>query len=350
LNDRDLQSQLRDIVYALALPSGRVVGTEGHAAAKADLMGRLDVPGCHPYQGDGYALPYGPEGGPHCNVVGVVPGADRSLSPVLIGAHYDCVIAAPCADDNAAALAITLMLGALFRDMPPSRDIVLALFDAEEPPYFQSAFMGSIRFHEDQMKPEGVHAALIMDLVGHAVELPLGMMPALNLVGGGGGGQGALQDLGNLLFVTGGESHPGWEGLIEQVGRPQHLPVVFSRNERAGDMSDHGIFRRNRVPYLFLSCGRWQHYHRTTDTPDRLDYEKMTRITRYAEALVRAVAQTEALPKSDRDFDTTALEIRHIKASFGPLLPLLLQGLGMKDLQTRSDLDLFAGRLTQRGL
>jgi hypothetical protein len=31
-------------------------------------------------------------------------------------------------------------------------------------------------------------------------------------------------------------------------------------------MSDHGIFRENGVPYLFLSCGRWPHYHRDTDT------------------------------------------------------------------------------------
>ena len=48
------------------------------------------------------------------NLVGVIPGADRRLSPVLIGAHYDSVIAAPSADDNAAAVAIALSaVGAL---------------------------------------------------------------------------------------------------------------------------------------------------------------------------------------------------------------------------------------------
>ena len=45
-------------------------------------------------------------------MVGVVKGRSRSpLAPVLVGAHYDSVIAAPCADDNAAAVAIALQVG-----------------------------------------------------------------------------------------------------------------------------------------------------------------------------------------------------------------------------------------------
>ena len=43
-------------------------------------------------------------------------------------------------------------------------------------------------------------------------------------------------------------------------------------------MGDHGVFRRNDVPYLFFSCGRWEHYHQPSDTPDRLNYEKMEHV------------------------------------------------------------------------
>ena len=114
-----------------------------------------------------------------CNLIGVVPGADRGLPPLLLAAHYDSVIAAPCADDNAAAVAIARHLaerigagrgeGGLGGRL--ERDLVVALFDAEEPPYFQCPEMGSIRFFNDQMDGRGVHCAVVMDLVGH--DLPV---------------------------------------------------------------------------------------------------------------------------------------------------------------------------------
>jgi len=46
------------------------------------------------------------------------------------------------------------------------------------------------------------------------------------------------------------------------------------------------------VPYLFLSCGRWQHYHEESDTPDKLNYSKMARITDYTVSLVRKMGST----------------------------------------------------------
>jgi hypothetical protein len=40
-------------------------------------------------------------GGPSfCNLVGVIKGRNPRLAPILVGAHYDSAIAAPCADDN----------------------------------------------------------------------------------------------------------------------------------------------------------------------------------------------------------------------------------------------------------
>lgn len=70
---------------------------------------RLDL---DPYSGDRFALPYDSDGRQFTNFVGIIPGRDQSLSPILIGAHYDSVIDAPCADDNAAAVALTLEVAA----------------------------------------------------------------------------------------------------------------------------------------------------------------------------------------------------------------------------------------------
>jgi hypothetical protein len=82
-----------------------------------------------------------------------------------------------------------------------------------------------------------------------------------------------------LVFLTGTESHPKLKQVLESTGAISGLKLVPTLNSYIGDMSDHGVFRENGVPYFFLSCGHWAHYHKKTDTPDRLNYRKMARIT-----------------------------------------------------------------------
>ena len=110
---------LRADVAALATPEGRMVGTTGHERARDFLHKRMSSLGLERYNGaDDYALPYQSEGQRFHNLVGVIPGADRQARPVLLGAHYDSVIDAPCADDNAAAVAIMLAVAEHLRADP----------------------------------------------------------------------------------------------------------------------------------------------------------------------------------------------------------------------------------------
>ena len=187
----DDASKLRADVSALATPEGRMVGTAGHDAARDFLLDRISVLDLRPYQGDSAELSYDGSGKRFSNLIAVVPGRNRGLAPILIGAHYDSVIRSYCADDNAAAIAIALLAAEKLTDSGLQRDVVMALFDAEEPPYFHSDDMGSKRFYREQRRPEGFHIALIMDLVGHDVELPI---PGFDAAAG-------------LLFLTGAESH-----------------------------------------------------------------------------------------------------------------------------------------------
>jgi hypothetical protein len=172
--NEQLITTLENDVRSLCLPEGRVVGTAGHATAEDWVAHRLTEIGCQPYRGDSFALPYQVHGQDFTNFAGIIPGSDRSLPPVLIGAHYDSVIEGPCADDNGAAVAITLAVGEVVADSGGlERDLLVVIFDAEEPPHFQGLAMGSNRFYEDQFDDRGVHFALISDLVGHDVNLPL---------------------------------------------------------------------------------------------------------------------------------------------------------------------------------
>ncbi len=325
---------LQEEVEALAQPEGRVVGSRGHERARQHLDGRLRQLGLRPYRGDTFALPYRAAGRDFCNLAAAAPGLAAGGPPVLIGAHYDSVLAGPCADDNAAAVAIALAAGEHFLRNPAGRDVVVALFDAEEPGYFQTPAMGSIRFYEDQARREGFQAAAVMDLVGHDVPLPV---PELGR---------AVPQFAQLLFVTGAESHPALPGVVRAARQPG-LPVVATLNRRVGDMSDHRAFRLGGVPYLFLTCGRWAHYHEPTDTPDRLNYAKMERIRDYlvrlVEGLARADLPTDGAPRED---DTTAFEVDLLREALGePGVRHLAAAVGLPRLQTSADLDALADRL-----
>lgn len=336
-------ARLTSDVRTLATSAGRMVGTPGHAAAEEYLRGRLNELALQPYRGSDFALTYESRGQRFVNLVAVVPGQDRSLAPLLIGAHYDSVIPSYCADDNAAAVAIALLAAETLQAMTLGRDIVIALFDAEEPPYFHTREMGSTHFFHHQCRHENIHAAVIMDLVGHDVELPLRGLSGWN------------HTFANLLFMTGAESHAAFPQIIRECLPGPDLSVLASLNRNVGDMSDHHVFRLNAVPYLFLSCGRWQHYHQVTDTPDKLNYEKMARITAFLVAICSTLAATD-LSREERAntpdciangvVDTTSLELDLMERALGPVLPSLLTVLGMDALTSRSDLDELA-RLLQ---
>lgn len=337
----DLEADTRE----LCQPAGRVVETPGHAEAERFVARRLEEIGLIPYRGDRFALPYERDGIGFTNFAGVVPGRDRSLAPLLVGAHYDSVIEAPCADDNGAAVSICLALAGLAQQAGGfERDLVVAIFDAEEPPYFQTESMGSNRFGHDQLDERGVHFAIIYDLVGHDLSVPASSVPVPGLKG-----DVAIPLLRDLVFVTGAESHPDLPGLVERIPLPRRLKLIATLNRYVDDMSDHGVFRKAGVPYLFFSCGRWEHYHRPTDTPDRLNYRKMARLTGLSLDLLESADQANLEPFVAAD-DPVLFEAQTFRRSLGPLQPLLCRWAGVRDLRSRASIDLVVEKLMSLGL
>ena len=313
-----MKDQIRTDVERLALPGGRAVGTQGHEAARHYLHQRLRELQLQPYAGESFELPYRAHGIAFTNLVGRLPGQSAGLNPLLIGAHYDTCGSTPGADDNAAAVAVVLSAAKRLAAVGLKRDLIVAIFDAEEPPHFLQDSMGSITFYQRQ-KTGPVDCAFILDLVGHDVPIK-GIEP--------------------LLFITGMESHPQLEKVLLETAMDDRIKVVTTLNDYVGDMSDHHIFRTNGVPYLFFSCGRWQHYHMPTDTPDKLNYDKIEAITG---SLVEVVRGCDARPFSpaDRAYDSTPTEVLFMERSLGPLL----KARGVAPPQSRADLDKIAALL-----
>ena len=271
-----------------------MVGTPGHRRARAYLVERMVALGLEPY-GPSFELPYMSGGDELCNLVGVARGRQPDLAPVLIAAHYDTCGPLPGADDNAAAIAIALRVAERLLAAPAERDLIVALFDGEEPPHFFSDAMGSIQWYEHQRRGP-VHCAIVLDLVGHDVPVP-----------------GREE----LVFITGMESDPG---LVFDDLRPEGLRLQPVLNRYVGDLSDHHVFRVHERPYLFLSCGRWEHYHAPTDTPDKLNYAKMAAIAVLCEELVRRTSAS-ALEGPFESGDTLPLELAGVRRNFGIPLP-----------------------------
>ena len=213
-----LESQLIQDTEALAMPEGRRVGQPGHDVAREYLLRRMQEIGLTPFSGESFELPYTAKicdtdkDHQFTNLIGVVPGKDRSLPPLLLGAHYDSVIDAPCADDNATSVAMNLAIAEMALTTPwkLDRDLIIALYDAEEPPYFLTQSMGSTRFHDDHCIDIKFAGVIVTDLIGHDLVISdLTDTPkSLKLL---------LPKTDKIVFMTGAESDGVFPDLVEQV-------------------------------------------------------------------------------------------------------------------------------------
>jgi Zn-dependent M28 family amino/carboxypeptidase len=210
------------------------------------------------------------------NVIATIRGDVERY--VLVGAHFDHLGRAGAAvywgaDDNAAAVAILVVVaGRLARARPSGRGVILAAFDGEEPPHFLTDRMGSEHFVRRPAAPlDRIDMMVCMDLVGHAF-----------------GGPGLPEDVRGSLFALGAERSAGTLAHVERLARAE--PGVALRPvdaEIIPPLSDYQPFWRRGVPFVFLTCGRWRHYHTPADTPEKLDYDKMAATARWLERFVR---------------------------------------------------------------
>jgi len=268
---RELVAQLSSDVASLAVPQGREVGSPTHKAACNFLAKRLSELGVTPYQEDSFEMPYVVKGTNFCNLVGRIKGENSEQNPILLAAHYDTCGKQPGADDNAAACAIVLSCAAELAGQNLSRDVIIAFFDAEEPPHFQTPAMGSTYFHEHQTT-EDIHCTVVMDLVGHDAPIP------------------GRED---LVILTGIESAQGLEDVLGTCKEHQQLSVLPIPNSFVGNMSDHHWAQQHNRPFLFLTCGHWEHYHMPSDTPEKLNYDKMAAITDLVSSFVVTTSKRE---------------------------------------------------------
>ena len=216
--------------------------------------------------------------------------AGSKSATIVIGAHYDSAPGAPGANDNGSGTAAVLELARLFRGWKPKHTLRLVFFVNEEPPFFKGAAMGC-KVYADELVARGERIAAMFSLetIGYYSErtgsqrypFPLNLFYpeqgdflafVANLVSR------------TLLHDTIGTFRAVARFPSEGVAAPAFIPGI--------DWSDQWSFWRHGIPALMITDTapyRYPHYHLASDTPDKLDYERLARVVAGLNATFRTL-------------------------------------------------------------
>jgi hypothetical protein len=222
--------------------------------------------------------------------------AGASRGTIVLGAHYDSYGDAPGANDNATGTAAVLELARLLSDLRNRTEtrIRLVLFVNEEPPYFQTADMGSYRYARLLAeRGEPIIGMISLETLGSFSDQP--------------GSQSYPPPLG-LLYPSKGDfiafvAMPGSRDLMQALigSFRSHTKFPTVGGVAPGfvpgiDWSDHWSFEQFRYPAVMITDTayfRYPHYHKVTDTPDKVDIERLARITHGIERVVREMVRPD---------------------------------------------------------
>ena len=211
---------------------------------------------------------------------------------VVVGAHYDAAGPYPGADDNASGVAGLLELARLLGETPPAGPVELVAYSLEETLPSGTSTNGS-RVHARALRAAGVRVRVMLSLemIGTFSDAPGSQRYPLAAL------EWIYPDRGDFIAVIGA---PGQAGLVRAVKRGLRagaaLPVhalVAPRAVPGVDFSDHRSFWEQGYPAVMVTDTafyRNPHYHRPTDTPERLDYRRMADVVGGVRVAVLALA------------------------------------------------------------
>lgn len=226
------------------------------------------------------------------NIEVEIKGGARAAEIVVVGAHYDSVAGAVGANDNGSGVAAVLELARLFREAKPARTLRFVLFVNEEPPFDRTEAMGSrVYARRAKERSENVVAMFSLETIGWYSDQPGSQRYPfpLNLFYPSTGHFIAfVANLGSraLLHEVVASFRRHAEFPSEAVAAPAFIPGV--------DWSDHESFWREGWPALMVTDTapyRYPHYHTLQDTPDKVDYERLARVTTGLHRMLRDLAQ-----------------------------------------------------------
>ena len=221
------------------------------------------------------------------NVVAKISFCENPTKYYLVGAHYDSVAGTVGADDNASAIAVQLETARHLRMLKDHLELNLAVkfvsFPLEEPPTFGTRHMGSsVYAHNAWKSKEQIDGMICLEMVGYTChdqgcqDYPFPLMFF------------DYPKQGDFISIVGNfKSRKFTNDLFEAFNRNPDLPVVKLTVPAGGfilpsvRLSDHSSFWHRGYKAIMVTDTafyRNPHYHRTSDTMEKLDYDFMAEL------------------------------------------------------------------------
>lgn len=256
--------------------AGRGTGQPGADKAADYIMARLDKLGV-PY----LKQPFHTSKGTATNIIGyLMPASEFDDKIIVVGAHYDHLGGTtskyyPGADDNASGVAGVLEIAEALVKVPHllKHTVLFQFYSAEE-----IGLVGSAYYCNNPLFPRAQP-----DIRKHVAMINLDMIGYLR------SSDEVTQT--DMYRIYGGELPDDFDATRELnlkslVGAlAEKYPFANRITGYRPGGSDHAPFYRKGVPVAFFHTGSHPHYHRVTDTPERLNYSGAESVARLAAEL-----------------------------------------------------------------
>ena len=186
------------------------------------------------------------------NVVGTISGYTNRA--IVITAHYDHLgikkgYVFNGADDNASGVSALFTIAKHFKNKPTKHTLVFAAVDAQE-----AGSLGAQDLINTYPNKEDIALNINMDMISHS-------------------------DFDPELFVCGTYHYVNLKTPIEEI-ETEYISVLFGHddpyNKEQYDwtfISDHKVFHREKIPFLYFGVEDHKDYHQPSDTFDTINQE-----------------------------------------------------------------------------
>jgi len=261
---------------------------------------------------------------PTQNVVAIWEGADETLKSeyIAVGAHYDHVGVRPAADqgndtwsryktfldstgrtggkdnlwngaddDGSGTTAVLSIAEALVKGPRPKRSVLLVWHAGEEKGLLGSAYVTD----HSPVPIKQIITQLNIDMIGRSRPAGDTKNDNKNLTGT------------DEIYVIGSKLMSTDLGNVSETVNNSYLKLKFnykyddpSDTERLFYRSDHFNYARKGIPIIFYFDGVHEDYHKVGDQVEKIDFDKMEKVTRTVFATMWKLANSPSRPKVDK--------------------------------------------------